>query len=93
MSLVLDVDGRRNEVDAQAETAALRAAERSACYGPKLGCGVGVCGACTVLAAGPSASADRDACRSARRQRESMHVVQQGFLASRRHDAATAPRA
>lgn len=104
MSLVLDVDGRRNEVDAQAETARLFVLRND------LRATVPSSAAALVLAGPASASrgahprlhhargercayADRDACGSARRHRESMHVVQQAFLASRRHNAATAPRA
>lgn len=53
MSLVLDVDGRHNEVDAPADTALLYVLRNDLrAYGPKLGCGVGACGACTVLADG-----------------------------------------
>jgi nicotinate dehydrogenase subunit A len=88
--IALTVNGRRQTIDAEADTPLLFVlADTLALRGPKFGCGLGQCGACTVMAGGRairscvtpvSAVSDPITTLEGLGTPESPHPLQQAFI-------------
>ena len=89
---VVEVNGRTLTVDTEPDTPLLYVLRNDAALnGPKFGCGLGQCGACTVLLDGAAARSCMTPVSSVERAkvttleglgtREALHKLQQAFLA------------